>query len=252
MAVITAVVVIVVAAPEYATPAAGGMTAAGSASPSPSSSTSLAEAAAPEPTSPPPSKLRGYRWPVRGGTVADFYDWDRAGLFALGRRAIHAGLVITWFEGAQVKAAHKGTVRAAGRGWLHHVGFEDPMDGFYQQLERKGRKREIPLGIVIDDGNGYHSVYTNLKNLRVKVGDRVKAGAVIGEMTVAEKRYYMRYQLVRMDGEPMRVSNRGRKAGYPDYAREHIDPLAVLRIDANRMPGIKKQPPTDPPRLSDY
>ena len=248
MAVIATVIVIVIAAPEYAAPAAGGSTPAGSASPAPSSSMAAADVAAP--TSRAPDKLRGYRWPVRGGTLADFYDWDRQGLFVIDGKRVHAGLVITWFDGAKVKAAHKGIVVAAGRDWLRHVGFEAPMDGFYQQSKR--RKRDIPVGIVIDDGNGYRSVYTNLKNLRVKAGDQVRSGTDIGEMTVSERRYHMRYQLVRMDGPWMKVSKAGRKSGYPDYAREHVDPLAVLRIDANKMPLIKKQPPTDPPRLSEY
>ena len=83
--------------------------------------------------------------------------------------------------------------------------------------------------MVIDDGNGYHSVYSNLKNLVVKVGDKVKGGTIIGEMAKSGGRQFMRYELVRMDGERMRVSNRARKQGFPNYARERVDPLVVLQ-----------------------
>ena len=43
-----------------------------------------------------------------------------------------------------------------------------------------------------------------------------------------------------------------RERGYPDYARERVDPLAVLDLKAKRKPKIKRRPPADPPRLSDY
>jgi hypothetical protein len=62
----------------------------------------------------------------------------------------------------------------------------------------------------------------------------------------------MRYRLVRMDGRWMQVSDAARKQGYPDYARERIDPLAVLNTKAKRMPNTPKKPPKKPPRQSDY
>ena len=249
MAVIAAVLTIVIAAPEYAEPAVGAADPSPSVAPSPGASIAVASAEAP--TSKPPNKLKGYRWPVRGGDLATYYDWDQQGLFVVDGRRIHAGIDITWFQGAKVKAAHHGTVVAAGRDWARHVGFEDSMSSFYKRLERKGKKNDFPIGVVIDDGNGYHSVYTNLKNLRVKDGDKVKAGDVIGEMAASGGRQFMRYRLVRMDGLWMKVSKAGRRAGYPNYAREHVDPLAVMNLNAKK-PRRKRVPSQDPPRLSDY
>ncbi len=61
----------------------------------------------------------------------------------------------------------------------------------------------------------------------------------------------MRYQLVRMDGPWLKVALTERQRGYPDYAREHVDPLAVLRLGATKSPDTEKRPPpAEPPRLS--
>jgi len=107
--------------------------------------------------------------------------------------------------------------------------------------------------VVIDDGNGYRSVYSELQDLRVEKDQEVKAGDIIGGMSRAEKRQMMRYQLVRIDGDWLKVSDAARRQGFPDYVREHVDPLAVLRLDANKKPRTDKRlPPADPPRLSQY
>ena len=113
LAVISVVLLIIIGAPEYAAPAAGagaGAPAALAASDDASPGASTAPAAMATPTSPAPDTLKGYRWPVRGGMVADYYDWADDGRFVIDGRRVHAGLVITWFEGAIVKAAHEGTV----------------------------------------------------------------------------------------------------------------------------------------------
>jgi murein DD-endopeptidase MepM/ murein hydrolase activator NlpD len=263
LAIIAAVLVIVIAAPEYAEPAAGagaeapaGAVAAvdGGAGTELASelATEPASAAMAAPTSLPPNKLKGYRWPVRGGMAADYYDWADDGHFVIDGRRVHAGLVITWFEGALVKAAHEGTVVSAGREWAREVGYDGSLDDLYARRKRKG-EQDDSWGVVIDDGNGYRSVHTGLQNLRVKAGDAVKAGSVIGEMSRTEGRQMMRYQLVRMDGAWLKVAEPERKRGYPDYAREHVDPLAVLNLDAGKRPDVeKRRPPAQPPRLSPY
>jgi murein DD-endopeptidase MepM/ murein hydrolase activator NlpD len=252
VAVIAVVLTIVVAAPEYAKPAVGAeLSSAVASEPSPGTSAVPLAAMAATPTSAPPDKLKGYRWPVRGGMVATYYAPDAAGRFVIDGERIHAGLAITWFEGATVKAAHKGTVIAAGRDWARHVGYDGSLDAVYERLKRKGRKAS--QGVVIDDGNGYRSIYTEIKDLRVKVGDKVKVGEAIGGMSRSEGRQMMRYRLVRSDGPWMRVHGAERKLGYRDYVRELVDPLAVLNLDAKRKPDTqKRRPPTNPPRLSDY
>ena len=168
---------------------------------------------------------------------------------------------ITWFPGAPVKAAHKGTVVAAGRDWLKHVGFDGSLDVVYRRYApiddpkqaKKSEKPWFPQGIVIDDGgSGYYSVYTEIKDLLVEPGDKVDAGQTIAGMASVDGVAMMRYRLVRMDGPMMRVHQSARDRGYPFYARERVDPLAVLKTDAKRMPELRRKPPAKPPRLSDY
>jgi len=253
MAVIATVLTIVIAAPEYAEPAAGVAVPVevGPADLTPEAAVEQAVISPQVPTTKPPHKLKGYRWPVReGGQLAAYYDWDRTGRFMVDGRRIHDGIVITWFEGAAVKAAHAGRVVAVGRDWARHIGYDGTLNEYYERLERK--KRKDTLGVVVDDGNGYLSVYTELKNLRVKKGDKVKPTTIIGEMSRAEERQMMRYRLVRTDGPWLKVAKTDRKQGFPDYAREHVDPLAALDTEAKRMPEMRRRAPEDPPRLSDY
>jgi murein DD-endopeptidase MepM/ murein hydrolase activator NlpD len=258
LAVLAAVLLIVIAAPQYAAPADGGgggvqapVAIAAGASASPGSSADPAPAAMATPTSPEPAALKGYRWPVRGGMVAEYYDWADDGRFVIDGRRVHAGLVITWFEGAIVKAAHEGTVVSVGPQWEREVGYDGTLDDLYTRQAR--REEPATLGVVVDDGNGYRSAYSSLQDLRVKAGDTVKAGTIIGAMSRSEGRQMMRYQLVRMDGAWLKVADPERKRGYPDYAREHVDPLAVLDLGATRRARTDKPaPPAQPPRLSDY
>ena len=264
MAIIAIVLAIVIAAPQYADPVIG----AGDgpviedtpATPDELAAAEVQSAVLEQPTSKLPTKLRGYRWPVRGGMIARYYEDHPKGDIQIAGERMHDGLVITWFEGAIVKAAHKGTVVAAGRDWAEHVGYDGTLDRVYRRYapinDPKAAKRSekpwFPQGVVVDDGNGYYSVYTEIKELLVKAGDKVKAGQPIGHMAKAEGMQMMRYRLVRMDGPMMRVHESARLRGYPFYARERVDPLAVLNSEAQRMPTMRRKPPANPPRLSEY
>lgn len=265
LAIIAIVLAIVIAAPQYARPAigAGVQPAAEDIASEITDDVEVAEVASTtieQPTSKLPTRLRGYRWPVRGGMVARYYEAHPKGDFQIAGERMHDGLVITWFEGAIVKAAHKGTVVAAGRDWANHVGFDGTLDRVYRRYAsigdlkaaKQSGKPWFPQGIVVDDGNGYYSVYTEIKELLVKPGDTVKAGQSIGRMAKAEGMQMMRYRLVRMDGPPMRVHESARQQGYPFYARERVDPLAVLDTAAKRMPQLRRTLPSNPPRLSEY
>ena len=95
-------------------------------------------------------------------------------------------------------------------------------------------------------------MYTENKDFLVKPGEVVKVGQPIGHMAKAEGMQMMRYRLVRMDGPMMRVHESARLRGYPFYARERVDPWAVLSTEAKRMPAMRRKPPANPPRLSEY
>jgi murein DD-endopeptidase MepM/ murein hydrolase activator NlpD len=246
MAIVIAAVAIVIATPKFAEPAVGGALLPSLLEPSASPTPALAVVEGP--SSKPPERLKGYKWPLRGGFVVQYYDWDDSGFLTLDGRRIHEGVAISWFEGAWVKAAHKGTVVAAGRDWATQTGFEDPVDELVKELGRKKRRgRRLPIGVVIDDGNGYHSIITGLKELTVKPGDKVKSGQVIGRMA---DNCCIRYELARMDGDWMRVAQAFiERDGYPRYTRERVDPLLVFGTDTKKAPKMKRPaPPEDPPR----
>ena len=265
MAIVAVALAIVIAAPQDADPVVAGGDQPLADEPSTSDEAVLEVKTTPleAPSSKPPDKLKGYRWPVRGGLIARYYEAHSKGDFEIDGERMHDGIVITWFEGAPVKAAHKGRVVAAGRDWAYSVGFmgdPDDVDDIYADYApiddpkkaRKSSKPWFPKGVVIDDGNGYYSVYTEVKDLLVKEGDTVKAGQPIGRMSQTEGMQMVRYRLVRMDGLPMKVHKSARARGYPDYAAERVDPLAVLKTDAGKMPLLKRKVPKDPPRLSEY
>ncbi len=260
LAVIATVLAIIIAAPQYAEPADDAALLAASGDPVANASAAPVLAATTVMTSDPPTELKGYRWPVRGGQLIEYYQYDKSGGFEIGGRRVHDGIVITQFEGAPVKAAHKGEVLAAGPDWAAEAGYEGSVEPVLRRFEKRSKKLKkqgqeddaFPLGVVIDDGNGYRSIYTELKDLRVKTGDMVKAGQTVGGMAQAEGKQMMRYRLVRMDGPLMTVHQSDRKLGYPSLASERVDPLAVLKLDARKMPVLKGKQPTDPPRLSDY
>jgi murein DD-endopeptidase MepM/ murein hydrolase activator NlpD len=207
------------------------------------------------PTSRPPEKLRGYRWPMqRKARISSYYDWRDTGFLSIDGRRVHEGLDMTTFCGDVVRAAHEGVVLAAGRRFYHAVGFSEPVDRFYQRLERRGRMSDLPNAVVIDDGNGYRSVYVHLSDTTVEPGDRVKAGTVIGHEgdTGNASGCHLHYELIRMDGPWMSVAKeRVREDGYPPLVRERVDPLRVLSLSeagaARIIPGV--DPPRNPPRL---
>ena len=212
----------------------------------------------PSPTGPVsvrPEQLTGYRWPMqRKARITSFYDHRDTGFLAIDGERIHEGLDMTTFCGDQVWAAHSGTVLTAGRRFGPFVGFSEPLDAFYRHLQRTGRMTDLPIVVVIDDGNGYRSAYVHLMDTTVKAGQRVKAGQLIGHLgdTGNASGCHLHYELVRMDGPWMSVAKeRVKEDRYPRFVRERVDPLRVLSLRdkgaAQLIPGVNR--PKDPPRL---
>jgi murein DD-endopeptidase MepM/ murein hydrolase activator NlpD len=208
----------------------------------------------PAPVSKEPEELTGYRWPIqRKARLTGYYDHRDTGFLAIDGHRIHEGLDMATFCGDNIRAAHDGTVLSAGRRFADHTGFSEPMDDFYARLERQGRMNLLPIVVVIDDGNGYRSVYVHLERANVKPGQRVRAGDVIGYEgdTGNASGCHLHYELIRMDGPWMAVAKeRVREDRYPPYVRERVDPLRVLKMkdrgSPRRVPGIIR--PKVPPR----
>ena len=201
-----------------------------------------------------PEELSGYDWPLYRGRMTSYFGSRSEGFLVVDGQRIHNGLDTTTWCGDKVKAAHKGVVLAAGRRWAHEAGFREPVDDFHARLERRGEMRLLPIAVIIDDGNGYRSMYVHLSKATVKVGQRVRKGQVIGleGRTGNATGCHVHYELIRMDGPWMRVASElVREYRYPRWQRERVDPLRVLDMRQKRagrkVPGIER--PTLPPSL---
>lgn len=192
-----------------------------------------------EPVTRPPHKLRGYRWPISKGRITSFYGERYGGFLVVDGRRLHEGLDIASYCGAPVRAAHAGTILAAGRDFARYTGFSDVLDPFYERLRRRDEMSSLPIVVVVEDGNGYRSVYAHLESATVKRGDRVRAGEIIGKEgdTGNATGCHLHYELIRMDGPWMRVApERVRRDRYPRWVRERVDPLLVLSLSDPKAP----------------
>lgn len=217
-------------------------------------STSPVPSVAPTRRTREPEQLSGYDWPLYRGRITSYFGSRSEGFLVVDGERIHSGLDTTTWCGDKVKAAHKGVVLAAGRRWAHEAGFREPVDDFHARLERRGEMRLLPIVVIIDDGNGYRSMYVHLSKTTVKVGQRVRKGQVIGleGRTGNATGCHVHYELIRMDGPWMRVASElVREYRYPRWQRERVDPLRVLDMRQKRagrkVPGIER--PTLPPSL---
>lgn len=244
------VVGIVILTPEYARPAVSADGPHASASPSLDPFAQKASTEELGPSSKPPSELKGYAWPTKRGRIIGWFGPSKSGLIEVSGARVHEGLDIASSCGAQVMAAHKGKVLAAGRDFARAMGFDATgaeIARFTKRLDKKlgkaGAKEALPITVVIDDGNGYRSVYKHLADVTVERGDRVKRGAVIGHVgqTGGVTPCHVQYELVRMDGEWLRVAGReAKEMGYPRWIRERVDPTLVLEVGAKPGPRVTK------------
>ncbi|MDQ3871788.1 MAG: M23 family metallopeptidase, partial [Chloroflexota bacterium] len=152
------------------------------------------------------------------------------------------------FCGDWILAAHGGTVVYAGRGFDPYIGYSQRPDAFYAYL--KANKKPVtvlPIAVVIDDGNGYRSLYVHLRKAIVKPGQRVRTGQPIGRegATGHANGCHLHYALVRMDGPFQSIApDVVRKWHYPPLVRERVDPMRVLSL---RQPGAGRPVPGTPP-----
>lgn len=224
-----------------------------SISPAPIGPDTVQRTPAPKIPSLEPEQLTGYVWPLRGARITGWFEYDAGGFVTIGAKRVHDGLDLATFCGHRVVAAHGGTVLYAGRRFDEWIAFDGPLDRFYERVRADGDWLRLPRVVVIDDGNGYRSVYAHLGSQSVKAGEIVKAGDPIGKegATGRASGCHLHYELIRMDGPWMPVAPElVRKWRYPASVRERVDPMRVLsfklRGHARRIPGL--DPPTSPLR----
>ena len=148
--------------------------ATGSPTPSASATPSL------PPTPAPPETLVGYRSPLPHGRLTLPFGPSPWGSRLVEGKAFHDGVDLATFCGDRIKAAHDGTVLAASRRFDAEIGWVGNLKPYFARLDRKHLWGTLPITVVIDDGNGYRSIYAHFSKVVVKKGQTVKAGQLLG------------------------------------------------------------------------
>lgn len=129
---------------------------------------------------PPLAGLTGYVWPLRAGQISLPFKAIPGGEWVNAGRRWHDGVDMASFCGAPVGAAHAGIVLASGRRFDDWIGWVGDLRPYYRRLDATSSWSELPIVVVIDDGNGYRSIYAHFRDVTVKPGETVKAGQLIG------------------------------------------------------------------------
>ena len=198
----------------------------------------------PEPTAPStdkveprrsvgPKQLTGYGWPLkRAWITSKFGPRDFGNFVVIDGVPYHDGLDIATHCGDKVYAAHDGRVLANDRTYDRYLGYHGTPEAIYARLERLGRVNALAIAVVIDDGNGYRSVYAHFGKVVVKKGKVVKAGQLLGYegRTGRASGCHLHYGLF----SPAEVATFGidptvvKRMKLPDRQIARIDPMLVL------------------------
>jgi murein DD-endopeptidase MepM/ murein hydrolase activator NlpD len=181
---------------------------------------------------PPVSSLTGYRWPIPKGRVTLPFKAIPGGEWINNGRLFHDGVDMASFCGAPVVAAHDGVVLAAGRHFDDQIGWIGDLGPYYHQLDVRHSWGNLPNVVVIDDGNGYRSIYAHFRDVTVKLGQAVHAGTLIGHegATGHASGCHVHYGLF----SPYETKTFGvrpdivRRMKVPTHEIARIDPLLVL------------------------
>jgi murein DD-endopeptidase MepM/ murein hydrolase activator NlpD len=132
------------------------------------------------PTPAPPEMLEGYRSPLAHGRLTLGFGPSPWGSRLVDGKAFHDGIDLATFCGDRIRAAHAGTVLAAGRRFDAEIGWVGDLEPYFDRLDSKHLWGTLPITVVIDDGNGYRSIYAHFGKVVVKKGQVVKAGQLLG------------------------------------------------------------------------
>jgi murein DD-endopeptidase MepM/ murein hydrolase activator NlpD len=129
---------------------------------------------------PPPSMLDGYVWPLAHGRITDPFGPSPWGSRIVNGHLFHDGIDIATYCGDRIVAAHQGIVLAAGRKFDAVIGWVGDLGPYLARLDAKQIWSSLPITVVIDDGNGYRSIYAHFYRVAVRSGQRVRAGQFLG------------------------------------------------------------------------
>ena len=196
---------------------------------------------------PPPSRLSGYVWPLPHGRLTLPFGPTPWGSRIVDGEHFHDGVDLATFCGDRVLAAHDGVVLAASRHYDTQMGWVGDLEPYLKRLDKKKLWATLPIVVVIDDGNGYRSIYAHFGKVVVKKGDRVKAGKLIGYegATGRASGCHLHYGLF-SPAESRRFAieaDVAKRMKLPHYEIARIDPLLVLPV---RTKAPKPTPTPDP------
>ena len=132
------------------------------------------------PTPAPPEGLEGYRSPLPRGRLTLSFGPSPWGSRLVDGQAFHDGIDLATFCGDRIRAAHDGKVLAAGRRFDAEIGWVGDLGPYFDRLDRKHLWGTLPITVVVDDGNGYRSIYAHFGKVVVKRGQTIKAGQLLG------------------------------------------------------------------------
>ena len=235
---------------ESATPPSARPTvAAGAPGSGASAQTPLVVAPGPSaaPTAPALPTLTGYRWPLPRGRLTLPFGPSPWGSRIVDGEPFHDGIDLATFCGDRIVAAHDGTVLAAGRKYDRFMGWVGDLQPYLDRLEKKHLWSTLPIVVVIDDGNGYRSVYAHFGKVVVKKGKAVKAGQLLGYegRTGRASGCHLHYGLF----SPAEIATFGiersvvKRMKLPDRQIARIDPMLVI---GERPKAPKPKPSASP------
>ena len=191
---------------------------------------------------PPLFTLSGYQWPLPKGRLTLGFKHTPWGSRLVDGERFHDGIDLATFCGDKIVAAHSGTVLAAGRRFDDFVGWVGDLTPYYDRLDAKKAWKTLPIVVVIDDRNGYRSIYAHFERVVVKPGQRVEAGELIGYegRTGRASGCHLHYGIFSpletrlMESHP----DLRKKLKLPRWEIARVDPLEVLppRPDPTRKP----------------
>jgi len=124
--------------------------------------------------------LSGYQWPLPHARITlPFGPW-RDGSRIVAGKPFHDGVDLATFCGDRIAAAHDGLVVAAGRHYDSQMGWIGDLGPYFDRLDAKSLWTTLPIVVVVDDGNGYRSIYAHFGKIVVKRGQTVRAGQLLG------------------------------------------------------------------------
>jgi murein DD-endopeptidase MepM/ murein hydrolase activator NlpD len=194
-------------------------------------------------------QLTGYVWPLPKGRLTLPFGATPWGTRLVEGKSFHDGIDLATFCGDRIVAAHAGRVLAASRRFDQWLGWQGSLSPYTYRLNTKHLWATLPIVVVIDDENGYRSIYAHFSRTAVHVGQRVQAGQLIGYegSTGHASGCHLHYGLFSpLEPRTFRIEpDIAKRLRLPAYQTARIDPLRVLpprSTDGN--PPAKAQPNT--------